>query len=103
MTSLNGKAVEAAVCNFPVQESIYCTIIIRGLLWVNEELQSGIKETWEAGLMDGHGGSDRSWKTERFAFPLLQKSGTVGISETPLESTGKWPENAQIGFSSFPF
>lgn len=49
MTGLNGKAVEAAIRNFPVQESIYCTIIIHGLLWANEELQSSIKETWEGG------------------------------------------------------
>lgn len=60
MTGLNGKAVEAAIRNFPVQESIYCTIIICGLLWINEEFHSGIKETWEGGLMDGHGDTDRS-------------------------------------------
>lgn len=29
------------------------------------------------GVMDSHGGSDRS--------PLLQKGGTMGITETPLE------------------
>lgn len=44
MTSLNGKSVEAAVRYFPVQESIYCTIIICGVLWVNEELQSSIMD-----------------------------------------------------------
>lgn len=89
MTGLNGKAVEAAIRNFLVQESIYCTIIICGLLWINEEFQSGIKGTWEGGLMDGHGDEDQSWKTDCFGFLLLQKSGTMGISETPLETTGK--------------
>lgn len=50
--------------------------------------------------MDGHRDTDSSsWKTKRFGSPLLQKSGNMGIRETPLETAGKWPENAHIGFS----
>ncbi len=44
---------------------------------------------WGSQVFDGHRNTDRSSKTERLGFPLLQKSGNMGIREPPLESNGK--------------